>query len=160
MDKISLRDFYLAAHDEAKSGIRSGHGGPFGAVVVKDGEIVGSGHNTVLRDNDPTAHAEVNAIRDACRKLDSPHLEGCILIASSEPCPMCMAAGYWARLREIRYCVPADRAKQAGFDDTFIYEELTKPMEKRRIMMRHDPEMQQEGEDIFLAWKESGGQLY
>jgi guanine deaminase len=160
MDTSQLNNYYLEAQEEARAGVSAGHGGPFGAVVVKDGAIVGRGHNTVLRDTDPTCHAEVNAIRDACRALGSPHLAGCVLIASSEPCPMCLTASYWANLDEVRYCVPVEKAAEVGFDDSFIYDELAKSRSERRMLLVHDSEMQAQGEKIFQEWQESGGELY
>jgi len=113
-----------------------------------------------LRDNDPTCHAEVNAIRDACRALGTPHLKGCVLYASSEPCPMCLTASYWANLDQVRYSVPVAKAAEVGFDDSFIYEELAKPRAEWRIKVEHDAEMQGEGEKIFSEWQEGGGELY
>jgi tRNA(Arg) A34 adenosine deaminase TadA len=102
----------------------SGNGGPFAAVVVKDGEIVGRGSNAVTGQNDPTAHAEVEAIRDACRQLRTFRLDGCEIYCSSEPCPMCLGAIYWARLERIYYANDRGVAAEAGFDDAFIYDEM------------------------------------
>ncbi len=109
------------------------HGGPFGAIVVKDGKIIGRGFNQVTTQNDPTAHAEVVAIRDACQHLNSFQLTGCVVYTSCEPCPMCLGAIYWARPDKVYYaCTKMDAAK-IGFDDQFVYDEIDKPMDKRSI---------------------------
>ncbi len=160
MDEEKLREFYLVTLEEARAGVAAKHGGPFGAVVVRDGKIIGRGHNTVLRDNDPTCHAEVMAIRDACRNIGTPHLKGYTLIASSEPCPMCLSASYWANLADVRYCVPKEKAAEVGFDDSFIYEELAKPRADWRMSMVHDVELREEGEAIFQEWQKGKGKLY
>ncbi|MBR5984195.1 MAG: nucleoside deaminase [Bacteroidales bacterium] len=108
-------------------------GGPFGAVIVKDGEVVAVASNSVTIDNDPTAHAEVNAIRQACRKLGSFNLSGCEIYASCEPCPMCLASIYWARIDKLYYANTKSDADKIGFSDSFIYEEFAKPESKRSI---------------------------
>ena len=119
----------------ATENVTSGRGGPFGAVVVKDGNVIASGANFVTANNDPTAHAEITAIRAACQALGSFSLDGCELYTSCEPCPMCMAATYWARCKAVFYgCVAADAAK-AGFDDAFLYAELKKPLSERELPM-------------------------
>ena len=104
--------------------VTQGVGGPFAAVVVKDGEIIGKGTNRVLADQDPTAHAEVVAIRDACKKLGSFQIEDCILITSCEPCPMCLGAIFWARPKVVYYCNSREDAASIGFDDNLIYEQI------------------------------------
>ena len=108
-------------------------GGPFGAVIVKDGEIVSTGCNSVTLDNDPTAHAEVNAIREACRKTGNFKLTGCKIYSSCEPCPMCLSALYWSGIEKIYYGNTKEDAKNIDFDDQFIYEEIDKPHELRYI---------------------------
>jgi len=117
-------------------------GGPFGAIVVKDGEIVGRGVNKVTSSNDPTAHAEVVAIRDAAKNLDTFNLEGCEIYSSCEPCPMCLGAIYWARINMLHYAGTKDDAAKADFDDSVIYKEFCLPKEKRFIpssqLMRDD----------------------
>lgn len=112
-----------------------GQGGPFGCVVVKDGIVVGRGWNSVLAGNDPTAHAEVMAIRDACRNLGTYQLQGCVLYTSCEPCPMCMGAIYWARPDKVFYANTREDAAQTGFDDSFIYDQLNLPLDERKIPM-------------------------
>ncbi|MDP5172865.1 MAG: nucleoside deaminase [Bacteroidia bacterium] len=114
--------------------VRNG-GGPFGAIVVKDGQIVGRGVNRVTANNDPTAHAEVMAIRDACAKLGSFQLHGCTLFTSCEPCPMCLGAIYWARPDQVFFAANKETASAAGFDDDFIYQELALPVAQRSIPM-------------------------
>jgi Cytosine/adenosine deaminases len=127
-------------------------GGPFGAVIVKDGETIARSGNTVTQSNDPTAHAEVNVIREACRRLETFHLEGCAIYTSCEPCPMCLSAIYWARISEVYYAASREDAAESGFDDSLIYEEIAKPLGKRTI-----PFIQMEVEETakpFRIWRE------
>src|SRR5271156_2685276 len=123
-------------------GVLSGRGGPFGAVIVRDGKIIAEGSNQVTSSNDPTAHAEVLAIRRACEKLGVFELKDCELYTSCEPCPMCLGAIYWARLSRIYFANTAEDAAKIGFDDSFIYRELKEPHAERRIpaiqMMRDE----------------------
>jgi guanine deaminase len=112
------------AFDEAFSGMRSNKGGPFGAVIVLNGTIIGRGCNLVLSTNDPTAHAEIVAIRDACKAVNNFHLDGAILYITCEPCPMCLSAIYWAQIKNIYYCSTKVDADRIGFDDNNIYKEL------------------------------------
>ena len=129
----------------------TGKGGPFGAVVVKDGQIVGRGSNSVTLLNDPTAHAEVMAIREACKNLGTFQLEGCEIYTSCEPCPMCMGAIYWARPERVYYAADRQDAARAGFDDSFIYEELDLPLMERKIISeQHDRAI---AENVFQQWK-------
>src|ERR1039458_4490213 len=117
----------------ATENVLSGSGGPFGAVVVRDGKIIATGTNLVTSTNDPTAHAEVVAIRAACRTLGGFQLTGCVVYTSCEPCPMCLAALYWARCDAIFYGNSATDASDAGFADAVLYEEISRPREQRRI---------------------------
>jgi tRNA(Arg) A34 adenosine deaminase TadA len=123
-----MKNWMDAAVAEASEGVRAGHGGPFGAVVVQDGTIVGRGHNEVLHRNDPTAHAEVRAIRDACAFLGTYWLNGCVLYTTCEPCPMCLAAIHWARLDEVVYAQTTNDATALGFGDAKFYEAMKKPL--------------------------------
>lgn len=132
------QEFLEIAIDEAIISARK-NGGPFGAVMVKDGEIIARSHNTVTRDHDPTAHAEVNVIREAAKKLGTHDLSGTILYASCEPCPMCMAAGYWAHVDRIVFAATRKDAANAGFLDENIYHELCLPHERRKIRHDHIP---------------------
>ena len=124
--------FLKEAINVACENLESG-GGPFGAIVVKDGSIVGRGGNVVTKDNDPTAHAEVTAIRDACKNLGTFQLDGCIIYSSCEPCPMCLGAIYWARPTHVYYAMNKDDAAKIGFDDAFIYDEIAKVENERLI---------------------------
>lgn len=117
----------------AEKGMNSNAGGPFGCVIVKDDEIVAEGHNKVTSTNDPTAHAEVVAIREACQKLNTFQLEDCIIYTSCEPCPMCFGAIYWARPKMVYFACTKKDAAKIGFDDQFIYTELEKNMDDRDI---------------------------
>jgi len=131
----------------------TGEGGPFGAVIVKDNKIIAEGSNNVTTNNDPTAHAEITAIRAACKKLGNYDLSGCSIYTSCEPCPMCLAAIYWARLNEIFYANTKDDAAQIGFDDSFIYQQLKLPPEERSIpMIRLELE---EAKKAFRMWEKS-----
>jgi tRNA(Arg) A34 adenosine deaminase TadA len=130
--------------------MESGKGGPFGAVVIKDGKIIARGHNQVTSTNDPTAHAEVVAIRAACEVLQSWQLTGCELYTSCEPCPMCLGAIYWARPDRVYYANTKTDAADAGFDDRFIYQELELPPAKRTIPLISL--LRQEALAVFQAW--------
>ncbi len=140
----------LEAIKLAKKNLDNGDGGPFGAVVVKDGEIVGRGSNMVVSTNDPSAHAEVNAIRDACNNLNTFHLEGCVIYTSCEPCPMCLGAIYWSRIDKIYYAADRNHATTAGFDDSFIYDEINIDPAKRNIPSFRI--LEKEEEEIFNTW--------
>lgn len=140
------------------AGMRANHGGPFGAVVVRHGRIVGRGGNEVTSANDPTAHAEVMAIRDACRRLKTFRLEECELYTSCEPCPMCLAAIYWARLKRVYYGNTRRDAARIQFDDDFIYREVAKPIARRKLPMR--PLLRSEASKVFAAWKRKADKLH
>ena len=120
--------------------MQAGLGGPFGAIIVKDGEVIGVGFNKVTTDNDPTAHAEVVAIRDACKKLDTFSLTGAVIYTSCEPCPMCLASIYWARLDRVYYANSRYDAARIGFDDEFLYDEIAKDIKDRSMEMVHLPD--------------------
>lgn len=126
------RKFMLDAIELSKENVTKG-GGPFGAVIVKEGKIIAAAANSVTRDNDPTAHAEVNAIRKACALLKTFDLSGCVIYTSCEPCPMCLGAIYWAHIDKVFYGNNKRDARQIGFDDKFIYDELELPIEQRKI---------------------------
>jgi len=140
------------AIEAALEGVRSGKGGPFGAAVVKGGEVVAVACNRVLSSNDPTAHAEVEAIRAACAKLGTFRLAGCELYATCEPCPMCLGAAYWARVDRVVYACGRADASRAGFDDGMLYEEFEKPAAQRRLALV--PFMRDEALSVFQAWLE------
>jgi tRNA(Arg) A34 adenosine deaminase TadA len=139
------------AMELAMENVRSGRGGPFACVIVKDGKVIGEGTNLVTATNDPTAHAEMVAIRQACRTLGSFQLGGCELYTTCEPCPMCLGAIYWARPARIYFAGTAADAAAAGFDDAFIYDEIQKDPAARRIPMTRV--MREEALAVFSAWK-------
>lgn len=138
----------------ARQGVKEGAGGPFGCVIVKDGKVVGKGWNQVTSSNDPTAHAEVVAIRHACQHLGNYQLTDCDVYASCEPCPMCLGALYWARPRRVVYASTRHEAAEAGFDDAFIYIEINIPPEGRKIPFSHVS--LDEASAVFRSWKEKG----
>ncbi|MBO9999332.1 MAG: nucleoside deaminase [Cyanobacteria bacterium SID2] len=133
MSNSEHRKFLQLAIDLAVEGVKLDRGGPFGAIIVKDGEVVGTGNNRVTSTNDPTAHAEIVAIRNACQTLDSFHLKGCTLYTSCEPCPMCLGAIYWARIDRLFYACTQEDAAKIDFDDSFIYREIERPIAERQI---------------------------
>lgn len=132
--------------------MQKGEGGPFGAVVVSGDEVLGRGWNRVTSTNDPTAHAEIVAIREACMKLKTFSLEGCEIYCSCEPCPMCMAAILWARLDAVYFAASSEDAAAAGFDDRKIYEELHKPASCRLIPMKQA--LREEACEAFVKWRQ------
>ncbi len=127
------RKFMLRAIEIAREGMRRGDGGPFGAVIARDGEIVGEGWNRVVSGNDPTAHGEVSAIRDACKRLGTFSLEGCEIHTTGQPCPMCLGAIHWARIGRIYYGFRIEDAAGIGFDDREFFRQMNLPPEERRI---------------------------
>lgn len=133
-----------------REGMKNNEGGPFGCVIVKDGQIVGRGNNQVLFAQDPTAHAEMVAIRDACKHLASHLLEGCEVYTSCEPCPMCLGAVYWAKISKIYYASTRADAHFVGFDDQFIYEELQRKHESRKLVA--ECVGREEGIKLFEEW--------
>lgn len=137
--------------------MRKGKGGPFGAIVVKGNRIVGRGSNRVTSSNDPTAHAEVVAIRDACRRLKTFSLEDCELYTSCEPCPMCLSAIYWARLRRVYYANTRKDAARIRFDDDFIYSEVSRPITKRALAMKQL--LRQEALVAFREWEKKSDKI-
>ena len=144
--------FMRRAIELAQKGADENLGGPFGCVVVKDGVIVGEGSNQVTSTNDPTAHAEVVAVRDACRNLGSFQLTGCIVYTSCEPCPMCLGAIYWARPAAIFFAATRDDAAAAGFDDELFYSEIEKPNSERLLSMQ--TMLREESQKVFRSWIE------
>ncbi len=148
------KNYMRAAITLAKEGTLAGNGGPFGCVIVKDGQIIGQGCNSVLTTNDPTAHAEVVAIRDACNNLNHFQLEGCEVYTSCEPCPMCLGAIFWARPAKVYYACTKEDAAEAGFDDDFIYQEIEVSPADRQIPMVSL--LREESQKAFELWKEKG----
>ena len=152
MDKSNHLFFMREAIRISREGMEANDGGPFGAVVVKDGEIIGRGNNQVTSSNDPTAHAEVVAIRNACTHLGSFQLDGCIVYTSCEPCPMCLGAIYWARPDKIFFACSREDAAAIDFDDDFIYKEINVPVSERKIPSKQI--LQDEGKLVFDAWRD------
>jgi guanine deaminase len=150
-------EFMQQAIALATENVLSGRGGPFGAVIVHNGEVVATGSNLVTASNDPTAHAEVVAIRSACAKLNTFALTGCEIYTSCEPCPMCLAAVYWARLGAIYYGNTAADAAAAGFDDAFLYNEIKLPLDQRSIPSINL--LRDQALSSFNAWREYAGRI-
>lgn len=145
-------NFMQQAIDLSLQGINNNDGGPFGCVIVKGDKVIGRGNNKVTSSNDPTAHAEVVAIRDACANLSTFQLEGCEIYTSCEPCPMCLGAIYWARPKVVYYANTREDAAEIGFDDSMIYEEMNTPVEKRKIPIL--PLKRNDAMKVFKAWKD------
>jgi tRNA(Arg) A34 adenosine deaminase TadA len=143
--------FMARAIELAQKGMDANAGGPFGAVVVCNGEIIGEGWNQVTSSNDPTAHAEVMAIREACQRVGSFQLDDCTIYTSCEPCPMCLGAIYWARPAKVFYACTREDAAEIGFDDQFIYEEIEKPLEARQMKIVNF--MRDEAFVVFENWR-------
>ena len=147
---MTHEDFMKEAIKLSAGNVESG-GGPFGAVIVKDGKIIGKGANSVTKQNDPTAHAEIVAIRNAAKKLGTFDLSGCTIYTSCEPCPMCLGAIYWAHLSKIYYGNTKKDAAKAGFNDSFIYKEMALPVDKRSIPAERL--LGKEARKAFLLWE-------
>ncbi|MFC0272797.1 nucleoside deaminase [Metabacillus herbersteinensis] len=154
---MSNIDFMKNAINVASENVLSNHGGPFGAIVVKDGKIIGIGRNEVTATNDPTAHAEMQAIRAACHYINSFQLLDCDIYTSCEPCPMCIGAIYWARPRAVYYACTKDEAAKIGFDDQFIYEQLSLPIEQRKLKMQQI--IPDQSDLPFRTWENSRGKV-
>jgi tRNA(Arg) A34 adenosine deaminase TadA len=151
MNNINFNEQMMRkAIELSKQSIEKG-GGPFGAIIVKDGEIIAEGHNMVTLNNDPTAHAEVSVIREAAKKLNSFSLEGCEIYTSCEPCPMCLAAIYWARIEKIYYANTKKDAAEIDFDDSFIYEQIELPYSERSIPVTQM--LRNEAIEAFEIWR-------
>ena len=137
--------------------VQSGNGGPFGTVIVKNGKIIATGENEVTKSNDPTAHAEMIAIRNACEKLNSFQLDGCDIYCSCEPCPMCLGAIYWARPKSIYFANSKKDAAEINFDDNFIYQEIKLPIHERKLTITQL--LRDEAQFVFLQWQESENKI-
>ena len=150
-------EFMQQAIDLATTKMLEGQGGPFGAIIVRDGAVIAKGWNRVTSSLDPTAHAEIDAIRKACQRLDSFRLGGCEIFINCEPCPMCLAALYWAGIQKITYAASRKDAATIGFADDWIYDEMTKPKAARALTMRQF--MREEAMTSFKAWQEMEGKI-
>lgn len=153
----SEEKFLERAIELARSGMKSGKGGPFGCVVVLNDEIIGEGCNQVTSSNDPTAHAEVVAIRMACEKLGTYQLTGCEIYTSCEPCPMCLGAIYWARPKQVIYANTREEAAAVEFDDDFIYKEINTSIGNRKIPFIHQPHPL--AKQVFEEWQRWEGKI-
>ncbi len=150
---MTKEEFMQKAIDLASENVKSGNGGPFGAIIVKNGEIIATGVNNVTTYNDPTAHAEVTAIRNACKELNTFQLDDCEIYSSCEPCPMCLGAIYWARPKALYFAADKDDAAEVGFDDSFIYKEINLDYNSRSIateIIKMETKTQP-----FIDWKNS-----
>ena len=150
-------DFMRQAIALAQTKMQEGHGGPFGALIVKNGTVVATGHNQVTSTNDPTAHAEMVAIRTACQHLQTFRLKGCELYVNCEPCPMCLAAIYWAGIKAVFYAASKEDAAAIGFADAFIAEELCKPLPLRQVTMTQI--LRSEALPAFRVWETWPGKI-
>jgi guanine deaminase len=157
MQTNDAADFMREAIRLSNDNVSKGTGGPFGAVIVKDGKIIAHGTNQVTATNDPTAHAEMVAIRNACKTLNTFQLDGCEIYTSCEPCPMCLGAIYWARPAKLFYANCKEDAASIKFDDQFIYEELAKPVEERKLFTRQI--LREEALETFRKWAESESKI-
>lgn len=151
------KKFLERAIELSLAGMNNNSGGPFGAVIVRDDEIIAEGNNQVTSKNDPTMHAEIVAIRNACKKLETFDLSGCKIYTSCEPCPMCLGAIYWARLDKIYYANTREDAAKIGFDDDFIYKELDLPKDDRSLKIEQliDPK----AKEVFKKWEEKENKI-
>ncbi len=147
------KGFMARAIELARENVANGSGGPFGAVITRNGKIIAEASNQVTVINDPTAHAEIIAIRAACKKLGSFSLEGCEIYATCEPCPMCLGAIYWAKISKVYFAASRKVAESAGFKDAMIYREMSKPAEERKLSFIHMPD--NEAVEALIAWKKA-----
>ena len=150
---IDKKIYFELAIQEAKKGIQEGDGAPFGACIVSGNQVIALSHDTVLKDNDATCHAEVNAIRLASKYLKSYRLDSCDMFCTSEPCPMCLAAIHWAGIRTCYFIADSAVAGAYGFDDKMLYDELAKPFEKRHLPVVQDSTLIKQVETVFIEWK-------
>lgn len=151
-------DYMRLAIALSQKNVEQGGGGPFGAVIVKDGEIIAQSSNAVTSSNDPTAHAEVSAIRLAAKALNSFDLSGCVIYTSCEPCPMCLGAIYWSRISKIFFANTREDAEAIGFDDKLIYEEISRPMSERQLPA--EQVLHNEALEVFQSWKQETNKIH
>jgi tRNA(Arg) A34 adenosine deaminase TadA len=157
MEMQEHEKFMRMAIELSEHNVKQGVGGPFGAVIVKDGMVVARSANMVVPQNDPTAHAEISAIRLACQELGTYNLQGCVIYTSCEPCPMCLGAIYWAHIDTIYYGNTKTDAAAIGFDDHFIYQELERPVHQRKLQIVQL--LHNEALPVFQLWKSSGSKI-
>lgn len=159
MEDKSHEHAMMMAIQSALVGVKENEGGPFGAAIVKEGRIIAVAHNTVLKDNDPTCHAEMNAIRMAAKTLNNYMLTGCHIYSTVEPCPMCLAAIYWARIERIYIAAHSDLAARYGFDDEAFFN-VMKLLPEQRSIPSHKVQLAKQSEEVFEVWKGLGRNLY
>lgn len=157
LSEAQHRALLQRAVELSREGMQRGAGGPFGAVIARGTEIVGEGFNRVTSGNDPSAHAEIEAIRNACRHLGTFELRGCRIYASCEPCPMCLGAIYWARLDELIYANTSEDAAAIDFDDAEIYRQIALPLSEQKLPNRHLPSA--EAKQVFREWSENEAKI-
>lgn len=148
--------YFRSALKEAVQGVQQGDGAPFGACIVNQDQIIASAHDTVLKDNDATCHAEMNAIRMASKSLATYQLDSCIIYCTSEPCPMCLAAIHWSGIKQCYFIADRSCAAEYGFDDEILYDELIKPISKRNMVIVQQAGLYSEVEALFECWKDKG----
>ncbi len=151
-----MKYYFEIAINEAEIGIQTEDGAPFGACIVKEGQIIAKAHDTVLKDQDATCHAEMNAIRLASQQIASYKLTDCIIYCTSEPCPMCLAAIYWSGIRDCYYISDRNMTHRYGFDDDVLYQELNSSSSQRKIRLHVQNDLNQQVENIFLTWQAKG----
>lgn len=152
MHKSIMDSFMREALNEAKKGVRRSHGGPFGAVIVKDKKIIAKAHNEVIKNNDPTCHAEIQAIRKAAKKEKTFDLSSCTLYATGEPCPMCFGAIHWAKIKKVYFACDRKDAEKIGFDDKFIYDAIKGTAKRKKVMLQQID--RSKCLPLFNEWKE------
>ena len=151
-----MNKYFDLALKEGMQGIENGDGAPFGACIVNNGEIIALAHDTVLKENDATCHAEMNAIRIASTRLATYNLSSSIIYCTSEPCPMCLAAIHWASIKQCYFIADRKCAAEYGFDDNLLYDELLKPLSQRKMVIEQQADLYNEIKNLFECWKKKG----
>ena len=151
-----MLNYFKLALQEAMQGVEHGDGAPFGACIVSKDQIISVAHDTVLKENDATCHAEMNAIRTASKQLATYQLSSCIIYCTSEPCPMCLSAIHWSGIKQCYFIADRKCATEYGFDDSLLYDELIKPISKRKMFIMQQADLYSEVVNVFEFWKEKG----
>jgi len=151
-----MSTYFQAAINEAQLGVEAEEGAPFGACIAYQGSIIASAHDTVLKDGDATCHAEINAIRQASKKLNNYRLSGCVIYCTSEPCPMCFSAIHWAGIEECHFILDRNIAATYGFDDAHLYKELCLPLSERNMRVKQHNKQTMDAKEIFEQWRKKG----
>jgi guanine deaminase len=150
---VKTINYFELALKEAMKGIENGDGAPFGACIINNGTIIALAHDTVLKENDATCHAEINAIKIASKKMGNYHLNSCIIYCTSEPCPMCLSAIHWSGIKQCYFIADRKCAADYGFDDDLLYEELIKPITQRKMFIEQQTNLYSEVKNLFEYWK-------